>query len=145
MMKLRKATFDDWELLLNWRNDDNTRKNFHNTLEVDENIHKNWLRSVLLNTERPLFIVIENDCPVGMVRADFDRSSLVYELSWTVAPYARGRGIGCKMVMLLMNKLTGCKRAEIKKDNLSSIKIAEFVGMKLLKEDKNILYYSTCP
>ncbi len=91
-IKLRPATIQDADLLLEWRNDPETRSASHKTAVVQREEHISWLLKTLDNPSRRLLIAEENEVPVGTVRADF--SDGVYELSWTVAPDARGYGVG---------------------------------------------------
>jgi predicted GNAT family acetyltransferase len=65
---------------------------------VEEDNHKKWLNSILNNENRQLYIALENEIPVGTVRADFDKQNIEYELSWTISPDFRGKGIGKIMV-----------------------------------------------
>ena len=69
-MKLRKATFDDWKLLLNWRNDPSTRKNSFTEDKVTPLTHKLWFNDSLINPRRNISILEENEIPVGTIRAD---------------------------------------------------------------------------
>ncbi|MGF6850941.1 hypothetical protein QFZ51_006176 [Chitinophaga sp. W3I9] len=39
-MILRKATIEDWKILLDWRNDIETRKNSHKIEIIEEENHK---------------------------------------------------------------------------------------------------------
>jgi len=141
-MILRKVTFEDWKILLEWRNNLETRKNSHNMELVEEENHKKWLSSILTNENRQLFIALDNEIPVGTVRADFDKQNTDYELSWTISPDFRGKGIGKKMVKLLSDKLQAKIRAEIKNGNIASVKIAEYAGMTFKKEENGVLHYS---
>jgi len=81
--------------------------------------------------------------PVGTIRSDYHLEENCYELSWTVAPEARGRGTGKWMVAILANQLHDKNiRAEVKSENIGSIKIAEYAGMKLQGMDfDDICYY----
>jgi len=142
IMILRKVTFEDWKILLEWRNNLETRKNSHNMELVEEENHKKWLSSILTNENRQLFIALDNEIPVGTVRADFDKQNTDYELSWTISPDFRGKGIGKKMVKLLSDKLQAKIRAEIKNGNIASVKIAEYAGMTFKKEENGVLHYS---
>jgi RimJ/RimL family protein N-acetyltransferase len=142
-MLLRKVTIDDWKILLNWRNDLETRKNSHKIELVQETSHKKWLNSILGNENSQLFIAIDNGIPVGTVRADFEKLNNQFELSWTISPDFRGKGIGKIMVKLLVEKLQANFRAEIKKGNIASVKIAEYVGMTFKQEANGVLHYST--
>jgi RimJ/RimL family protein N-acetyltransferase len=81
--------------------------------------------------------------PVGTVRADFDGHH--FELSWTIAPEARGRNIGKAMVFELAQRLNSPIRAEIKKENLASVRVARFLGMSLDREYNGFLHFSKKP
>ena len=78
---LRPATTEDADILLEWRNDPETRIASHNTAEVQRNDHISWLSRTLGNPERRLYVAEEDGDPVGTVRADF--ADGVWELSWT--------------------------------------------------------------
>ncbi|MFK8004952.1 MAG: GNAT family N-acetyltransferase [Saprospiraceae bacterium] len=140
-MKLREVNFEDWQMLLDWRNDLETRTRSHSIEMITEEHHKNWLRNVISDPNRILFVGDIDNIPVGTVRADFDSSTNSYELSWTISPHARGQGIGKKIVKLLVEKLNSRVRAEIKEDNIPSIKIAESANLKFYKKEKEVLHY----
>jgi RimJ/RimL family protein N-acetyltransferase len=142
MLSLRKVTFEDWPLLLEWRNDEETRNNSHTTALVAEESHKNWLKHALEDSGKQLYIAEEDEIPVGTVRADFDEALNDYLLSWTTSPDARGKGTGKRMVKTLVDLLNTRIRAEIKSGNTASVKIAEFAGLTLKKEDNRVLYFS---
>jgi UDP-2,4-diacetamido-2,4,6-trideoxy-beta-L-altropyranose hydrolase len=124
----RPVTMQDAEILLEWRNDPDTRANSHNSDEVLPSDHKRWLAASLENPNRMLRIAEIDGQPVGTVRAD--RGEEGFELSWTVAPNARGRGIGKEMVRQFASTLDGPLRAEVMSWNSSSIKIALAAGME---------------
>lgn len=140
-MKLRKVNFQDWKMLLDWRNDIETRTQSHSIEMITEEQHKDWLKNVISNPNRILFVADIDDTSVGTVRADFDSTTNSYELSWTISPHARGQGIGKKIVKLLVEKLNSRVRAEIKEDNIPSIKIAESANLKFYKKEKQVLHY----
>ena len=141
-MKLRKATIDDWKILLEWRNDIDTRKNSHNMELVQEEEYQKWLNSVLENDNQKLYIWFENRIPAGTIRSDWDNKTKSFELSWTVSPNFRRQGIGKKMVKYLAEKMNHKLRAEVKIGNVASIKIAEFAGLKFKYENNGILYFA---
>ncbi len=138
-IKLRAATLYDADLLLELRNDPQTRKASHNTDEVQRDEHISWLTNTLKNTSRRLFIAEYNGVPIGTIRSDY--SNGVYELSWTVSPNARGKGLGKSMVAILANSIAEPIRAEVKTGNKASMRIAEYAGMKYDREENGILYY----
>jgi RimJ/RimL family protein N-acetyltransferase len=138
---LRRATMLDAEILLAWRNDPATRNNSLTTSSIDAKEHGRWLASTLSNSERQLWIAETDGRPVGTVRVDHDDAG--YLLSWTVAPEARSQGVGKLMVADIVGRLgSGAIRAEVKADNLASVRIAEHVGLKLQFERDGLLVFS---
>jgi len=135
----RQATLADADFLLKCRNDILTRKASYHTHEITKEEHLSWLHNILNNPLRTLYIAEENAQPVGTARAD--QSEGITELSWTVAPAFRGKGIGEKMVNALSSQISGPISARIKKDNIISINIAKSLGMSLFKEENDMLYF----
>ena len=94
----------------------------------------------MLNPDRKLYIAEEDGISVGTVRSDWAENA--YTLSWTVAPEARGKGIGKSMVSLFVKQTTEAIRAEVKVENLASIKIAQEAGMVLDYTKNGVMYFS---
>ncbi len=122
----RKATNADLERLLEWRNDPLTRQNSKNSEPVSRKTHEAWLRFSLENQDRRLFIAEVSGKPVGTVR--LDRSADEWELSWTVAPATRGKGLGKEMVKEATKLVSGGMIAQVKEGNVASLRIAEYAG-----------------
>jgi RimJ/RimL family protein N-acetyltransferase len=139
-MVLRRATLQDAELLLAWRNDLQTRLASHTSDTIALADHVSWLTRLLNDTSRRLFIAEEAGVPLGSVRADSEADGVTL-LSWTVAPDARGHGVGKRMLAALLEKLTGTLRAEVKVGNVASMRIAESAGLLLVREEGGVLYY----
>lgn len=128
----RKATLQDSNLLFSWRNDEATRKNSITQDTVRLEGHEAWVRDKISDPGVMLLIAQEAGAPVGTVRADFRGAEA--ELSWTVAPEARGRGIGRSIVAAAVDLLDcSAVTAKIKPDNTASVKIAESAGFILEK------------
>ncbi|MET9263379.1 GNAT family N-acetyltransferase [Amycolatopsis sp. NPDC004079] len=88
----RDATEADAELLLAWRNDAATRQASRSTGVIDLDSHLRWLRGVLAASGRILLVLEEAGKPVGTVRFD-DEGGREWEVSITLAPESRGRGL----------------------------------------------------
>jgi RimJ/RimL family protein N-acetyltransferase len=136
-MQLRKATFDDWKILLDWRNDPTTRENSFKTEEIPEQTHKLWFNDSLLNPNREIYILETNSTPVGTLRSDCYLSN-EYALSWNIAPNYRGKGYGVKILELFLKGKTGKFIAEIKPENIASIKMVLKNGFTKINELKYI-------
>jgi RimJ/RimL family protein N-acetyltransferase len=124
---LRPASFDDADLLLAWRNDPLSRLASRNTALVKQDEHRAWLSRTLASADHRLMIAEEHGGPAGVVRAD--RIAQGWELSWTVAPEARGRGIGARMLVMFVEQLEGRLIAMIRKDNAASRRMASAAGL----------------
>lgn len=131
----RKATMADAERLLSWRNDPETRANSLETRPITREEHLVWLSKSIADTARVLLIAESNGAAVGTVR--IDKREGAHELSWTVAPEARGKGVGTALVSqaLKLSLLTGKKIVvRIKQSNAASRRIAEKAGFKKTKD-----------
>ncbi len=120
---VRPATDADSELLLAWRNDPRTRAWSRTTDVVAAADHRDWLARVLVDPDRRLFVAEYGGRPVGTVR--FDRESgRTWEVSITVAPEARGRGLAVP-VLLAAERAADADavatiRANVHRDNAAS-------------------------
>ena len=128
MIVLRPATMEDAETLFRWRNDPVTRANSIIQDPVPWDNHVAWLSASLRRPDRTLLIA--GSIPVGTVR--FDTVGDVTEMSWTVAPEARGKGVGFQMVLAASEGKNLV--AKIMKHNIASQKIAAKSGFSLLKD-----------
>jgi RimJ/RimL family protein N-acetyltransferase len=127
----------DAPLLHAWRNDPQTRRASRRSDVVPWAEHEAWLVHVIASLDRVIRVAEEDGRAVGVVRAD--RSATGCELSWTVAPEARGRGIGQRMLKKFAASLDGRLIAVIRKDSAGSAKIATAVGLRRVgpAEDPN--------
>jgi len=124
---LRPAAKADARLLYEWRNDPEARKNSRHADRVSWETHEAWLARTLASPECIIRIVEEQGRPVGMLRAD--QCTQGWELSWTVAPCARCRGIGRRMLQQFVATLARPLVAVIRAGNVPSIKIASATGL----------------
>ncbi|MFA6700019.1 MAG: GNAT family N-acetyltransferase [Thiomicrospira sp.] len=136
---LRLANFDDVNILYEWRNDEATRLASHNSEPVAYENHVSWLKNTLQNPDRILYIAEFWGKPIGTLRLDKDGD--FYEVSWTIAPTERGKGLGTKMVSKIIGETNFKLRAEVKENNLGSKKIAEFNGFELTDIKSGVLHY----
>ena len=137
-MKLRKAVFNDWKVLLDWRNDPVARKNSFTQHIIKEETHKKWFKKNLTNLKSNIFI-LENERaePVGTIRSD-EIDSNSYLLSWNISPSHRRKGYGSLILNRLLQTRGGLFTAEIKPENLASIKMVEKNGFKKVNEQTYI-------
>jgi len=138
--KLREVTKSDWKILLEWRNDKNTRRNSFNSDLISINTHKEFLNNALINPNRHLFILEYNEIPVGTIREDrVDKDE--FELSYVISPKYRGKKIGQIMISLYLIGRKGSFLCEVKEENFSSIKMIENLDFKLFKTENRVNFY----
>lgn len=114
---IRPATKADAALLFEWRNEPSTRAMFKSKEPVVWEDHSAWLDRRLAMDEPNLFLFELDGKPVGTFRIDAG------DLSYTVAPECRKRGIASLMLKEVRSRF-GRLRAEIYADNLPSIRAA---------------------
>ena len=126
-MKLtfRPACREDAAKLLEWRNDPNTRSMSKNDHAVEWCQHLQWLDARLARREPKLFVGELDGSLVCTYRIDGD------EISYTVAPDQRGRGVCSAMLHYVVNT-HGSMKAEIFERNVASIKAATRTGLQVL-------------
>jgi UDP-2,4-diacetamido-2,4,6-trideoxy-beta-L-altropyranose hydrolase len=100
-LRVRPATEDDAVLLHTWRNDPVVRSLSRSTDPIPLDSHAAWLRASLAAPDRHLLVVEtagSDATPVATTRydllADDSGSRARWEVSITVAPEMRGRGLG---------------------------------------------------
>jgi RimJ/RimL family protein N-acetyltransferase len=131
---LRPVTMADARLLHDWRNDPETRRNSRSGNVVPWSDHQAWLAAVIGSSDWVIRIAQWDGEPVGVVRAE--RLSHGWELSWTVAPHARGHGIGGRMLRIFVVGLDGRLAAIIRRDNVASAEIAAAIGLIRIGADE---------
>ena len=125
MMSLRPATMRDFDLLLGWRNDEETRCQSGNPKPVSRSVHRRWM----MTHDDGLFVAELDGAPVGTIRLDRKTG----EVHLTVSPECRGHGHATEMLNLIRKKARSLPAiwGRIKMDNVAS-KMAFFrAGFKI--------------
>ena len=64
---LRKIKISDWEILFNWRNDDNTRYWFFNESVVDKESHIKYIKNIINSNHKEIYILFIMSPPVLLI------------------------------------------------------------------------------
>jgi len=130
-LSVRPASSADADLLLAWRNDPSTVAWSRDSRPVAADEHRTWLGASLDDPDRLLFVVAA-DRPVGTVR--FDRAADgAWEVSITVAPAERGRGLAGRVLAmgegaLFANAAPTRLLANVHRDNAASLALFHRAG-----------------
>lgn len=121
---LRAATIQDMDLLFEWANDAEVRRNSFSSELIPYEEHVQWYEKLLKSPMHRQYIYVCGDMPVGQVRIAIDGNNA--EISYSIAPQYRGRGYGKRLLEALPEQvkkdfeqvahLTG----RVKIDNLAS-------------------------
>ncbi len=133
----RRARAVDAQILLDWRNDPQTRAMAVHAAEVAPDEHRAWLESRLADPGTVLLIVEQSGTPVGTVRLD-RRAASSAEVSITIAPAARGRGLARPSIELAVDEARAWGATEatarIRRDNEPSLRAFRAVGFRVRRE-----------
>ena len=145
-MQLRPATMRDSDELFSWRNDPVTRAAFRSTLPVPRENHDHWMQFNVQNGyPQHRVLIAESDYGnYGVVRFDAARDDvMVYEVSITLAPRWRGKGLAATILddaCALMTEFT--LKATIRTHNDVSRRLFERCGFRRMPGgDDQFVYY----
>ena len=124
----------DEALLLSWRSDEETQCASRASTPISVAQHHEWLSDSLRDSDR-LLLVCEDQSktPLATVRFDLDQrygQFVVYEVSLTVAPNARRRGVGMKALTVGENFLVNFV------SNGQQIRLVAFVRVSNVRSGK---------
>ena len=124
---VRKTQKKDSNLIFLWSNDYVTRSNSLNKANIEFIDHQVWFKSKIVNNN--YFFMVYQDEPVGTFR--LDKNGKKYRISLNVSPTQRGKGIGNKILLYIINNFNDkLLEALVKKSNLASNKIFTKHGFK---------------
>jgi len=130
-MELRRATIDDADTLLAWRNDDDTRQASFSQDVVSRDDHLAWLAERLAPMhEESIWMIDDNGSAVGSGRICVMNDDFA-QISITIALAFRNKGYGRQAIRLLAQKVQHMKRtpiAFVRPDNARSVKVFSAAG-----------------
>ena len=129
---LRRAGREDVEIFFKWVNEPAVRANSFNTEPISWESHQKWFEEVLADDEVRIYVLMQDNLPVGQVRLVFEDST--WQISYSIASAYRGRGYGKRILQLAENELINKGRngeklfAEVKTHNTASQRIFNSLG-----------------
>lgn len=146
-LKIRLARLDDEDMLLEWANDSAVRENSFSKKQIDSNTHKIWFQSRLRRIDNCKIFIVESetDFPIGQVRFELIHDR--WEIDFSIALFARGRGLGKRVLVEAMQALSKDHPsakfiARVKNENINSQKVFEELGYIKRLGDEHLEYYT---
>ena len=140
---LREAkTNQDALHLFDWVNDDEVRKNSLNTNQISIIDHFTWFQAKTKSEITKIYILTDEfDSAIGQIRVD--KFNEYYEIDYSISKAYRGRGLGKKIVELLITQMGNLNfLAKVKKTNQASNKVFINNGFELQKEENELMVYT---
>ena len=130
---LRKATEADAKMLFQWRNEPETRNNSFQTQPIPYEEHAAWMEKTLRDASQEIYILCEDDIPIGQVRLSVEGDMATVSYSINAAYRAQGYG---RAILQLTENLCGERNKPcalcgyVKKKNIASQVIFESLGYR---------------
>ena len=147
---IRPVETRDEQLLLNWANDPIVRENAFNQSQISTEDHHVWFQGKLGNPDGSQIFIFETkqQTPIGQVR--FDKIKNNWEISYTLAPVARGRNLGSIMLGRAMQAIKPQLRGasligEVKRSNHASQKVFKKLGFTESHDGSHLVYRYSFP
>ncbi|MFQ5685290.1 MAG: GNAT family N-acetyltransferase [Candidatus Scalindua sp.] len=133
-LKLRNVESSDIGDLFKWRNHPVVRENSFNIEPISLDEHERWFKEKSKDPNSQIYIAYFEDDKIGIVR--FDEKGDVIKVNVMLNPDFLGKGIGSEVIRLGTERFINDKNpgkpviAEIKKDNIASIKAFQKAAFK---------------
>ena len=135
-VRLRKVKWEDLNIIYEWRNDPEVRKNSFSQDEIKPEEHNRYWLERLAKDDAYSFIVVSEEEDVGLIRLDKMGDS--YEVHIMIAPDRQGKGFGTAAIAKAKEtaKNLGIEKliARVKPGNIASEKI--FTDNGFVKKDE---------
>lgn len=142
----RFATVADENLVLDWSNDPEARRNAFSSEPISAETHRKWYRTKLRAIHHCVFLIIEafGFLPIGQVR--FDRREQGWEISYMLDPRIRGRGLGAPLLAAALEHFSriwpGVSAfGKVKRGNQPSCRVFEQLSF-VCEESPDVFTYS---
>ena len=134
IINLTKAGITDINDIFEWRNHPDIRKNFFNQELLSWEEHEKWFMAKLKDPDTTVYMAYYKKEKIGTIR--FESKESVIKTSVMLNPLFLGKGLGSQVIKLGVEEYIKEKKpkkslvAEIKKDNITSIKAFQKAGYK---------------
>ena len=134
IINLRKVEITDINDMFEWRNHPDIRKNFFNQELLSWDEHEKWFIAKLKDPDAAVYMAYYKKEKIGTIRFEANESAI--KTSVMLNPLFLGKGLGSQVIKMGVKRFIMEKNpdmqiiAEIKKDNVASIKAFEKAGFE---------------
>jgi len=144
-LHLSEASKEHCDLLFNWTNDEEVRKNSFNSGRISYEEHVAWLNKKIMSNNSIVFICYSGDIPIGVARIEVE--DYIGVISYSIDRQHRGKGIASEMLKLLEKKIKMDRKnihalvGYVKFDNIPSQNIFKKLQYKEERNKEGYRYY----
>ena len=153
-LSLKRVGSDHKQLVLDWRNDENTRAASFEDGTISQEAHHQWFTRLLIDTRTWARLATFQEVPVGFAIFKETLSQeliLEYEISINLNPEFRGKGYGTKVLNLCLaghREEYGFRyaysrqlqyKARVKDCNIPSLKVFLACGFEVASKQKKVI------
>lgn len=136
---LREARTSDVDLIFEWANDPEVRRQSFHSEPIAYSTHTAWFSSALQAQDMRIYIMVSEGRPIGQVRLNLKADGTA-EIGYLIAPAYRGKGWGKRIIELVERQardITGVRQMEawVKASNVPSCKVFERCGYSVRRMD----------
>lgn len=144
---LEKADRYDRDMIFEWANEPEARRNSLHTEKIEYEAHLDWFDKKLKDKDCDFYIYYSGDIPVGQIRIDYKEG--IGLISFSIDHRFRGQGHGGILLKLAEDKVIESRpeidalEGIVKKENIASQKKFEELNYNKAEasEDKIIKYH----
>lgn len=140
---LRKAESNlDALIIFDWANESTVRANSFNNEKISIINHFNWFNNKIMGEYSHIYILTDlYKSFIGQIRVD--KVDEYFEIGFSISNAYRGRGLGNKIVQLLLTEMGDVNYlAKVKTGNVASKKVFINNGFKLQLETNDLLVFT---
>lgn len=140
---LRKAESNlDALTLFDWANESSVRANSFNKNKISIIEHFKWFKDKISNDDSSIYILTDlYKSYIGQIRVD--KINEYFEIGFSISNEYRGKGLGNKIIQLLLNELGNVNYlAKVKKQNIASKKAFINNGFRIHLETEDVLIFT---
>lgn len=132
ILRLRKASQEDMDLLFQWANDPMVRSNAFHTEQIPYENHVKWFTKMMADMSVHQYILCDGELPVGQIRINVEGNVAV--IDYSVASAYRGKGYGSRMLRMIP--------MQIVQDKISNV--TELVGQVKYGNNPSARAFESC-
>ncbi|WP_316863028.1 GNAT family N-acetyltransferase [uncultured Cohaesibacter sp.] len=143
-LTIRPASLEDMQDIFDWRNDALSRAMFKDSGTVSWDNHVTWFQKKLQSSDSQLFMALENNQKIGIVRFDANQEQNGFEVSINLNPECRGKKLSCPALDAAIEEFAKIHpdrlTATVKHSNPPSLKLFAKCGFKQTSSDHEFVY-----